>query len=1147
MSITVVKGGISSGKTALCMNMIEKLHKTNRCVILVNDKYSFETEKSFINQFGGTGLNNIEVMTFRKLADKLVDDQNTTYMTEAGKQMLVYRAIKAYIATNPDISTNLLRSVGKDGFADIMTSFINELGNYRTTSDDLREQAENTDDKILKEKLSVIADIYDRYQEIANKMNYTDTNNFLDLLAQKINSNKNLFKGASVFIECFNDFLPPRWNVIKAINSQAERVVITLRVSEREGEKQLYEINEETLRRIEDEYTIEHIECDEHLKHTKDKNKELYHLINTWNTDEIYEGKTDKIRMFKSADTYMEVERVACKITELVREEGYRYRDIAIVYSNEDMYAPIIEPVFNEYEIPYFSDNTELLGKHPVAIQITSVFDMFKNGFDYESVFMYLKSGYIFKKEKSQNGYYYTPFSFEEIDELDNYAVKYGIRGKRRWLEDDGFAKELTIMEAAFEDSKDGAFLEQNKAKLEKINSLHKELMGPVIDFNKKVLKSKTGKDYAKALFDLLDDINIADGLESEIYNLEKENKIDEAQQFERIWELLLEVIEQIALTMGDEEMELEEFGEYVKQGISTCQIRLVPSGIDRVYVGLADNNNVVDVKVLFAMGAMEGTYPNICQEEGFLSDKERDMLNTINGRKMFAETTKERTKRQNYSIFELFAQVSDYLFISMPLFDFSGAEHGVATIVNDIIRKFPDVKISDNFSYKNSEEKFYISSPQATFHKMLINKSSNRKSSSQIWDAVKEYYASNDDYLAKMKLLDGENEFFNVQDSIDSSYAIKLYGEKINYSKSKIDTYAKCPYSFFMQYGLGVIEREEWEISKADLGSYAHEIIEKFCTCVEDGATTAENKLKKWRELDEESRKTILYEIFNKVSERMMSANLTRQAKIEHILGRMNRVIDKATKTITDCFVHGKYTIKSMENEITVPISDSVFINGFIDRLDELKDNGKNSIRVIDYKTGSSEFNIKNIYNGIDMQMVIYALAAKLKCEEDDKEPYTVTGMYYTKLRGELKGSVSDVEKLRKLDGITFEESQDMQNKKVLVDMDDSTKEGYSTILPIKFKNNGELDRWSTEKVRTQYEGEKLMDFVRDKILEFDDNIRNKGDIRIMPYEGACDYCDYSKICSISGAIRKRPQEGKDLKTDEIWKSIVDEQEKKG
>ncbi len=1147
MSITVVKGGISSGKTTLCMNIIEKLHKTKRCVVLVNDKYSFEMEKSFIERFGGTGLNNIEVMTFRKLADKLIDTQNTTYMTEAGRQMLVYRAIKAYLATKPDISINLLRSIGKNGFAQIMNSFVGELGNYGTTSEKLREEAQKTEDKILKEKLFVIADIYDKYLQIAKDMNYTDINYFLDILAQKINTDESIFKDTTVFIECFNDFLPPRWNVIKAINSHAESVYITLRVSEKDNEKELYELNNETLRKIEEEYVIKHIECDEHLKHTKDKNKELYHLVNTWNSEEVYNDEVDKIRIFKSADTYMEIERVACKITELVREEGYRYRDIAVVCGDEEMYSSLIEPVFNEYEIPYFSDNAELLQYHPIAIQLTSLFDMFENGFDYESVFMYLKSGYIFKKEKSKNGYFYTPVSPEDIDELDNYALKYGIRGKRRWLEDEGFAKELTIMQAAFEDGKDSTFSEENQVLLEKINKLHKELMGPVIKFNKKLRNSKNAKGYAKALFELLEDINIADGLESEIYKLERENKINEAQQFERIWELLLDVIDQVALTMGEEEMTIEEFGEYIKEGISTCEIRLVPSGIDRVYVGGADTNNVVAIKVLFAMGAVEGTYPRMSKTEGFLSDEERESLNIQSGTKMFADTIKERIKRQNYSIFELFARSSDYVFISTPLYDFSGAEHSVATIVNDIIRKFPKVKISDNFSYNNSEERFYISSPQATFHKMLINKSQNRNGSCALWDAVKEYYAQDEDYMAKMKLLDGENEFFKVQESIDSSYAIKLYGEKINYSKSKIDEYARCPYSFFMHYGLGVKEREEWEISKADLGSYAHEIIEKFCTRVEDGADTAKEKLKKWRELSEDSRKALLGEIFDKVSERMMSANMTRQAKIEHILSRMNRVIDRATKTITDCFVHGKYTIKSMENEITVQISDTVFINGFIDRLDELREDSKNSIRVIDYKTGASEFNIKNIYNGVDMQMAIYALAAKLKCEEESNEPYTVTGMYYTKLRGELKGSVADVEKLRKLDGVTFEDNENFEDKKVLSDMDDNTVNGQSTLLPIKFKANGDLDQKSHEKVRTQYEGEKLMDFVRDKILEFDDNIRNKGDIRIMPYEDVCDYCEYSKICSISGCVAKRQVKGKDQKPDQIWKNIVNEQEQKG
>ncbi|MBR5271234.1 MAG: PD-(D/E)XK nuclease family protein, partial [Clostridia bacterium] len=664
--------------------------------------------------------------------------------------------------------------------------------------------------------------------------------------------------------------------------------------------------------------------------------------------------------------------------------------------------------------------------------------------------------------------------------------------------------------------------------------------------FNKKISRSKTGKDYARALFELLEDINIAEGIESEIYNLENENRIDEAQQYERIWELLLEVIDQIVITMGDEEMSIEEFGEYIKEGISTCEIRLVPSGIDRVYVGSADKNTVVDVKVLFAMGAIEGTYPNISKTEGFLTDDERETLNNSRQRKMFADTVKERIQKQNYAIFELFAQVSDYLFISMPLFDFSGAEHGESSIVTEIKRKFPNVKISNNFSYSNSEEKFYISSPEATFHKLLINKSQNRTSSSQIWDAVKEYYALNDKYASRLQLLDEDNEFFKVEENIDSEWARKLYGDKINYSKSKINEYAMCPYRFFLNYGLGIKEREEWEISKADLGSYAHEIIEKFCTRVEDGAVTSEEKLNKWRELGEDGRKRILNEIFNKVSERMQSTSLTRQAKIEHILSRMNRVIDKATKSVTNCFVHGKYTIKGMEKEITVPISDEVFINGFIDRLDELKEDGKNSIRVVDYKTGASEFNIKNIYNGVDMQMVIYALAAKLKCEEEEQIPYTVTGMYYTKLRGELKRELSEVDKLKKLDGVTFENNDNFDDGKVLFDMDNETKNGISTVLPIKFTKNGSLDKKSTEKVRTQYEGEKLMEFVRDKILEFDDNIRNKGDIRIMPYEKACDYCNYSNICQISDCINQRPQEGKDLKADEIWKAIVAKQEEK-
>ena len=1133
MSITVIKGGISSGKTTLCMDMIEKLHKTNKCIMLVNDKYSFEAEKSFIKRFGGTGLNNIEVMTFRKLADQFVNSENMLYMTDAGKHMLVQRAIREYIESEPEVSTNMLRTMQKDGFIEVMSSFLSEMGNYRTTSEQIRNAMENCTDKIFVEKMKVIADISDIYNKMTEGMNYIDSNRFLDILSQKINAGTDFFDDAYVFVDCFNDFLLPRWNVIKAINSRAKQVYITLCVSGREEEKEFYHINQSTLDMIKEEYTIDEIDAMEHLQHTHTKNPELYHLISTWNDESVFEEEPKNIRMFKSLDMYMEIERVACKIVDLVREEGYRYRDIAVVCSDDEVYAPLVEPVFNEYEIPYFSDRKQLLYNHPIAVQITSLFDMFENRFDYESVFSFLKAGFIFRAEKSKKGKIYTPIAQEEIDELENYVLKYGIRGKKRWLGEEDFARELTLMQAAFDDGKDSAFYQANEKQIEKINNLRDELMSSVAAFDKKLRKLRTGKSYAKALFEFLEDINMPEGIEAEIVHLEDADRIDESQQFERIWELILEVLEQLIVTMGDEEMSLEEFSEYIKSGISTCEIRLVPSGIDRVYFGGADSSVVVGAKVLFAMGATEGTYPNNISSQGFLSDKERTELNESGKRKMLAETTTEQMLRKNYAIFDLFAHAKDYIFVSMYSYDSSGAEKTASSIINKIKKKFPKVIMSNNFSHKNSEERFYISTPNATLHKMLINKSLKRADKNPLWEAVRKYYENNPRYEKKLHLLEEESEFFKSLDYIDEGYARALYGDSIVYSNSKINEYGMCPYRFFLNYGLGIKEREEWEISKADLGSYAHEVIEKFCKIVEEGASTPEEKLAAWKSLDKETRWEILQGIFNSVRERINSSQINEQEKVTHILGRMNKVITKATDVISNCFVHGKYTIKSMEQEFTVALNEEVSINGFVDRIDELNKNGENLMRIIDYKTGSAGFDIREIYDGVNMQMPLYALAAKLYYLSEEQKDYSISGMYYTKLRGELKKDEKEVRELKQLNGVTFGDNA----TEVLSEMDDSINNRESVLFSLNFKNDGTLYKSSLDKVRTSVEGKKLLEFVGDKILEFDENIRKKGDIRILPYEKACKYCDYARLCSVCDEIPKREKSG--LKAEEVWEKI--------
>lgn len=76
--------------------------------------------------------------------------------------------------------------------------------------------------------------------------------------------------------------------------------------------------------------------------------------------DFVYPDKPKNMALFQSRDTYGEIERIACKIVDLVRDDGYRFKDIALLCGDENDYRHLIEAVFSEYEIPYFTDRTIL-------------------------------------------------------------------------------------------------------------------------------------------------------------------------------------------------------------------------------------------------------------------------------------------------------------------------------------------------------------------------------------------------------------------------------------------------------------------------------------------------------------------------------------------------------------------------------------------------------------------------------------------------------------------------------------------------------------------------------------------------------------------------------------------------------------------
>lgn len=1131
--IRLITGGIGAGKFGLCLDEIEKLHNENpkaRCLMLVNEHYSHETERLLCERFGGTGLNNIEVTTFRKLSRELLSESERCVMAGAGQQMLLQKTVTQYLSTNPQINGNLRRAIRRNGFLDVLSVMIKEMKNYGVGFDELRENAENiADNGALKEKLLAIADMYEIYSENFNKLEYNDAQDLTEMLAAAI-ENSDEFKDTYMWIDKFDEFLPQQMKVIRALYGKVRQLTVSVCYPTGIMEAPLYSEAERTFNKIKAlDNDVEYINCGAHLKNIK--SPEIKFLLENWDGAAEYTGKPNDVRIFEGRDAYNETEYAAAKISDLVREDNYRFRDIAVICGNEDEYGYLIDTVFNEYDIPAFPDSKVILSDHPIAVQIISLFDIFEEDFDYKSVFTYLKSGYIY--EKTKNGI--KNISRSSIDVLENFVLKYGIRGKKRWLSDENWKCSGKISDIADDNEDNEKYLDKLRREEEYINSIRKKLIKPIKKYDKNSNGNHTVKKHAELFFEFLNDINLYEGLRFEIMRFIKNDDINEADRFERIWGLIIEVLDQAVITLGDVKMDREEFGKYIKTGISKCEIRIIPSGIDRVYIGTAERNAPTDVKAMFILGAVGGTFPNEIKNEGFLSDSDRYEINEMHTIKLAPDTAGRMNKRR-FGIFKTLSAATEKLFISYAAQDINGGRQSCSRLVTDIMRRFPDLKIDDDMSLNSGKTKIYVASPNVTIHRLLRNKSDDMNN--PIWDAVYSYYEERDMYPNLMRLLDGKKRTMSRQfETIEEDEALGLYGEnRLVYSASRLNVYAQCPYRYFMQYGLSIKEREIWEIAANDIGTYAHMIIEGFCRSVEGNETDLTKKAQIWSELTEERKKEILDGLFKVSEDKVAISDINSKSKVLHIMKRMERVISAAVETVHSSLKYGNYTIAGEEHEVSMDINERISLRGIIDRLDICDAGAYKGIRIIDYKTGRTAFNITNILNGIDMQMVLYAAAAKeYYSKKDPESEYRITGIYYSHVRndkknqkiGDTKESIQEeIMGMRKLDGITF--STENGGTDVMYDMDSRLANGEtSDFLDIKLNKNGTLSANSKKKILSFSEGEKLAGRVKQIAEDFDNKIRG-GVIKQNPYKEAkevtaCRYCNYAQICEIFDKIEGR------------------------
>ena len=344
--------------------------------------------------------------------------------------------------------------------------------------------------------------------------------------------------------------------------------------------------------------------------------------------------------------------------------------------------------------------------------------------------------------------------------------------------------------------------------------------------------------------------------------------------------------------------------------------------------------------------------------------------------------------------------------------------------------------------------------------------------------------------------------------------------------SVSKLETYKKCPFSYFLKYGLNLKQKEELKIQNFDTGSFMHEVIDLFFNYVR------EENIELTELLDEEEK---IRKIVNQIIETKLDCGkyrFTATVKYKILIQRLEKMVTKALKYIVESLVYSDFNVEGTEVEfskgkeykpieIALENGKRIEITGKIDRVDIAKTEDGNYLRIIDYKSSARNVDLNEVYAGVSIQLLTYLDAI---CEEEDLMPAGI--LYFNLIEKNVNPKTKteeaieeEIRKQFKMKGLILADIEVMKMQ------DNNLKEGgTSKLIPAGISAKGGINKRDTSGVDEQ-EFEVLQKYIGKIIKEIGKEIL-EGKIELSPtnYKGKtpCRYCEYHAICGFDARNNK-------------------------
>ena len=1089
MSFRIIYGRAGTGKSEYCYREIaQKIKKENKILIITPEQFSFTAEKKLMDAIDTQAVFNAEVVTLSRMAYRVISEiggKNETNLSKCGKAMLIYS-----ILSN---NKKELKFLGKtDENVDMLDTAITEFKKHGISVEQLKQEIESQEDIYLKNKLQDLNVVYSGFEEqLAGK--YIDETDLLTILAENIDKT-DMFKDAVIYIDEFAGFTSQEYHIIEKLIQIAKQVTITICTDGlheiKNPDTDIFYSNEVTVTKLLEvaqncDVKIEEIKLEERYRF---KNSELKHLEKNLyeNKPQKYNSQIKNIQLFLAKNQYSEIEEVARNVLKLVRDEGYRYRDISIITKNIATYSSLARAIFDKYDIPIFIDENRDLNQNVVIQYILAILEIFIKNWSYEAVFNYIKTGFSNIEE-------------DDIFKLEKYCLKWGIK-QNKWK------KEFTY----------GNYEEKDKADIERLEQIRKDLVTPLMNLKYKIDENKTVEGISKAIYEFLVEQQIYEKVQIKIQELNEIGQIDLANEYESSIQTIIEILDEIVLVFKDDKITIDKYNQILKIGFKNSSLTKIPGTQDQVIMGDVDRSRSHKVKAIFIIGLNDGEFPSVRKDEGFLNDADREVLKQ-NGIEL-AKGTIDKLYEDSFNIYKAFTTAEEKLYLLYSSSDMQGKALRPSMLINKIKKIYPMLQEQSDVIERRSE----ILNKKTTYEELIVNLSKLKEQDSieKLWYYIYDYYQKNSEWNEKLKQSLKGLEYTNIPDKIDQNNIDRLYGNTLVTSISKLERYRSCPFSYYLQYGLKIKPQEELKIQTLNTGTFIHEVIDEFFGTVKEVGIKLE-------EITEEQ----LSEIINKIIDSKLGQNknyiFTSTAKYRALVIRLKKIIKKALKYIIGTIVQSRFEVLGTEVEfgekgkykpirLTLEDEKRIEIIGKIDRIDTAQGEDGKYLRIIDYKSSAKNIDLNEVYAGLQIQLLTYLDAA---CKEEDLMPAGV--LYFSMLEQMIKSDKrleqEEIEdKIRanfKMKGLI------LADVKVVKLHDKNLQNGNSALVPAYIGKDGELSEKKTSGV-TAEQFKDLQKYMYTIIKQISKEILG-GNIDLKPYykdkKTPCKYCDYKSICSFN------------------------------